>query len=254
MRKLFRAFFFSLLDAFRENLGYHSASLTYQFLTVMSSVFVLLGFASLYLPFLDPIKVYEHVKNLFPSQAEAVLEKLLSVYEKRTSGSLISLFLAYYFSLSFARTLNTSFGFVYGSQPLKGGMLFWLSIPLLLVVYSTILSFAVTVLTLSRTLLGVFYQRLAEALNLLFLLLSVGMLYSFYFQARKHVFLSAVFTALLLFLLNKTFSSLVAWLISTSPLYGVMGSPLLFLVWLYYSFFFLLLGVRFIKRLDESFQ
>lgn len=215
---------------------------------------MLIGFASLYFPFLDPHSLYEHIRSLFPTQAELIFKKLLFAYERRTSGSILSLLIAYYFSLSFARNLNTSFGFVYGSQPLKGGVLLWLSAPLVLLVYSAVLSLAVTVLTVGKTLLGAFYQRLAEGLNFLLLFLSVGMLYSFYFHLRRHVLLSSALVALLLFLLNKTFSSVVLWLVSTSPLYGAIGSPLLLLVWLYYSFLLLLLGVRFIKRLDESFQ
>ncbi len=251
MRRYIRALLLSLVDAFRENLGYHSASLTYQFLTVIGSVVMLLGFVSMYLPFLEPARVYEYVKGLIPSHAELVLDKILPVYEKRASGSLLSVVLAYYFSLSFARALNVSFGFAYGRRPLENEFFFWVLMPLLLILYTTALSIGVALLAIAKSFLGGLYQRLTEVLNFLLLFFIVGMLYSSYFRPRRPILFASAFTALLLLILNKLFALMVVKLLTLSPLYSVIGSPLLFLVWLYYSFFCLLLGVCFIKRLDE---
>ncbi|RME12307.1 MAG: ribonuclease BN, partial [Aquificota bacterium] len=195
--------------------------------------------------------VYEYAKGLFPSHAELVFDKLLPIYEKRASGSLLSLALAYYFSLSFAKTLNISFGFVYRKKPLESEVFFWVYMPFLLVLYTAVLSLAVALLALSKSYLGSLYQRLTELLNFMLLFSILGMLYSSYFRPRRQVFLASAFVAFLLLLLNKLFSLIVVKLLSASPLYSVIGSPLLFLVWLYYSFFCLLLGVCFIRRLDE---
>ncbi len=254
MRKYFRALLFALVDAFRENLGYHSASLTYQFLTVIGSVIMLLGFLSMYMPFLEPMSVYEYVKGLLPSHAKLVFDKLLPVYEKRASGSLISVALAYYFSLSFAKALNVSFGFVYGQKPLKSEIFFWVFMPLLLIAYTTALSIGVALLAITKSFLGALYQRLTEFLNFLLLLSIVSMLYVSYFRPQKPIFFASAFTTLLLTILNKLFALIIVKLISASPLYSVIGSPLLFLLWLYYSFFCLLLGVCFLKRLDKPLQ
>ncbi len=254
MRNYIRALVLSFVDAFRENLGYHSASLTYQFLTVIGSVIMLLGFISMYLPFLEPIKVYEYVKGFLPSYAELIFDKLLPVYEKRASGSLLSVALAYYFALSFAKTLNFSFSMVYKKKPLESELAFWIFMPLVLILYATALSLGVALLAIARSFLEGIYQRLTELINFLLLFFLVSMLYSFYFRPRGFTFLSSAFASFLLFILNKVFSIVVVKLISVSPLYSVIGSPLLFLVWLYYSFLCLLLGVCFLRRLDEPLQ
>lgn len=254
MRSYIRALLLSFVDAFRENLGYHSASLTYQFLTVVGSVIMLLGFVSMYLPFLEPSRVYEYVKDYLPSHAELIFDKLLPVYEKRASGSLLSVALAYYFALSFAKTLNFSFSMVYKKKPLESELAFWVFMPLVLILYATALSFGLALLAIAKSFLEGIYQRLTELANFLLLLLLVSMLYSLYFRPRGYTFLASAFASLLLFILNKVFSIVVIKLISASPLYSVIGSPLLFLVWLYYSFFCLLLGACFLRRLDEPLQ
>ncbi|MEN3029001.1 MAG: YhjD/YihY/BrkB family envelope integrity protein [Aquificaceae bacterium] len=253
MPKHLKLLFLSLLDAFREKVGYHSASLTYQFLAFMGSVLMLLGFVSLYLPFLKPERVYKHLSNAIPSYADLMIAKLLPLYEKKAFGSLLSLALSYYFSVSFARSLNTAFGYLYRRKPVEGELFFWTLMPLLLLLYASVLSFTVTLLTLSRSLLGPFYQRLTEFLNFFLLFLIVFMIYASYFRPRRKVLTASAFVSLILLLLNKLFSILVAELVSTSPLYSLMGTPLTFLLWLYYSFFCLLLGVCFLRRLDEPF-
>ncbi|MCS7196409.1 MAG: YihY/virulence factor BrkB family protein [Aquificaceae bacterium] len=251
MPKHLKFLFLSLLDAFKENVGYHSASLTYQFLAFIGSVFMFLGFASLYLPFLEPERVYEHLRNAIPLYADLIIAKLLPLYEKKTFGSSLSLALSYYFSISFAKSLNTAFGYIYRRKPVEGELFFWTLMPLLLFLYTSVLSLTVTLFTLGRSLFGLSYHGLTELLNPFLLFLIVLMVYASYFRLRRKVLVASLFTSLMLLLLNKLFSLLLAQLVSTSPLYGIMGTPLLFLVWLYYSFFCLLLGVCFLRRLDE---
>lgn len=253
MLKYFRLVFLSFLDAFRENIGYHSASLSYQFLTVMGSLFMFLGFVSFYLPFLEPAKLYQALKNLLPSYADLVIAKLLPIYRNKGLGSAFSLLLAYYFSVSFAKSLNTAFGYVYRKKPVKAELFFWTAIPFMLLLYTSILSFAITLFALSKSLLGSLYQRLTEFLNLFLLFLILVMLYASYFRFRKGVILSSVFVSVMLLLLNRLFSSLLLKLVSMNPLFSFMGTPLVFLLWLYYSFFCLLLGVCLLRRLDEPF-
>ncbi|MCS7261886.1 MAG: YihY/virulence factor BrkB family protein [Aquificaceae bacterium] len=239
----------SVADIFRQGIGYHSASLTYQFLTVVGSVFMLMGFLSLYMPFLEPLKVYEQVRSFLPYYADAVLSKLIPVYEKKAVGSLLSLLLAYYFSVSFAKTLNTAFGYVYGEKPVRRELFFWTLSPLLLILYLIVLSLTVTLFTLGKSPLGHLY---GELLSFLLLCLTVVTLYGSYFGLRVSVFVASGLGALLLLPLNKFFSLLVVKLLSLNPLYSLLGTPLLFLVWLYYSFFCLLTGICFLRRLDQS--
>ncbi|MDW8067067.1 MAG: YhjD/YihY/BrkB family envelope integrity protein, partial [Aquificaceae bacterium] len=123
-----------------------------------------------------------------------------------------------------------------------------------ILLYAGFLSLAVTLLTLSKSYFGGMFQRLAELLNFLLVLIMIIMIYSSYFRLRRSVFLSSILVALMLFLLNKLFSTIMVKLISASPMYSVLGSPLLFLVWLYYSFFCLLFGVRVVFRLDQPFK
>ncbi|MFN3871286.1 MAG: YhjD/YihY/BrkB family envelope integrity protein, partial [Aquificaceae bacterium] len=157
----------------------------------------------------------------------------------------------YYFSMSFARSLNTAFGFACGKKPVEREWLFITFMPLLLILYVFILSLALALLTVSKILLGGMYHRLTDVLNLLLLFLIIKMLYASYFKPRREVFIASAFVALMFFLLNKVFSLIVAKLVSLSPIYSVLGSPLLFLVWLYYSFYCLLVGARLITTLDK---
>ena len=136
-----------------------TAPLTYQFLTVIGSLVILLAFLSMYLPFLDPMKVYQYLQGLIPSYAEDILNKILPAYEKKATGSILSLVLAYYFSLSFAKSLNTAFGFVYGKKPVEREVFFWTVMPLMMVFYTLLLSVAIVLLTVSKALLGGIYYK-----------------------------------------------------------------------------------------------
>ncbi len=245
-----KAIFSSLLDSFRENFGYHSASLTYQFLMVMGSLVLLLTFISLYLPLFDPWRVYEYTKDALPSYASPLLDKLISVYEKRGSGSLLSLALAYYFSLSFAKSLNLAFGFVAQKRPIEREIFIWIALPFLLIFYGIVLSIAIALFIVSKGLLGFLGNRLVYIFNLLLIFLVVSLLYSSYFRPKRETFIASVFTSFLLFLLNKLFSLVLLKLVNLNPLYTVIGSPLLLLVWLYYSFYCLLIGARLIKKIS----
>ncbi|MFN4013489.1 MAG: YhjD/YihY/BrkB family envelope integrity protein [Aquificaceae bacterium] len=254
MGKYFRAFLLSLLDLLKGDVAYHSASLTYQFLTVIGSIIMVLAFISMYLPFLDPIKIYQHLQEIVPSYAEDILNKILPAYKKRAHGSVISFAIAYYFSLSFAKALNTAFGFMYGKKPVESEIFFWTIMPLVIILYAILLSFAVVLIAISKALLGGVYYRIAEASNLFVLFLTLAMLYSLYFKLKKATLFASALVALMLLLLNKAFSLIVVKMISLSPLYSIVGSPLLLLLWLYYSFSCLLVGVRMIARLDKPFQ
>ncbi|MEN3028816.1 MAG: YhjD/YihY/BrkB family envelope integrity protein [Aquificaceae bacterium] len=253
MRKYLKPLLLSVGDIFKKDIGYHSASLTYQFLTVVGSIFMLLGFISLYMPFLEPVRVYERVRDFLPSYADTVLSKLIPLYRKRAVGSMLSLLLAYYFSVSFARTLNTAFGYVYGEKPVRREVFFWTLVPLLLVLYLSVLSLTVVLFTLGKSFMGPLSGS-KELLNFLLLCLTLVILYSSYFGIRSSVLMVSAVGALLLMLLNKVFSLLVVKLLGASPLYSLLGTPLLFLVWLYYSFLCILAGVCLLRRLDESFQ
>ncbi len=162
--------------------------------------------------------------------------------------------LAYYFSLSFTKSLNTAFGFVYGKKPVEREVFFWTVMPLMMVFYTLLLSVAIVLLTVSKALLGGIYYRIAELFNLFIIFLVLTMLYSLYFKLKRATLIASGLVALMLFFLNKAFSLIVVKMVSLSPLYSIIGSPLLLLMWLYYSFFCLLVGVRIIARLDQLFQ
>ena len=249
MWRPFKVFFISLVDSFKENFGYHSASLTYQFLIVIGSIIMLTSFLSFYLPFFEPAKIYSFLRESLPSYAHTLLNDLISIYEKRSAGSLLSVILAYYFSVSFAKSLNTAFGYACGKKPVEKERLFIIFMPLLLILYVLILSLAVVLLTIRKLLLGGIYSRLGEVLNLLLIFVSIKMLYASYFKPKREVFIASAFVAFMFFFLNKVFSLVMVKLISLSPLYSVLGSPLLFLVWLYYSFYCLLVGAKLITAL-----
>ena len=117
-----------------------------------------------------------------------------------------------------------------------------------------LLSVTVVLLTISKALLGGIYYRMAEAFNLFIIFLVLIMLYSLYFKPKRATFFASAFVAAMLLLLNKAFSLIVVKMVSLSPLYSIIGSPLLLLVWLYYSFSCLLVGVRVIARLNELLQ
>ncbi|MFN7066086.1 MAG: YhjD/YihY/BrkB family envelope integrity protein, partial [Aquificaceae bacterium] len=140
-------------------------------------------------------------------------------------------------------------GYARGKKPVEREGLFIIFIPFLLMLYVLILSLAVALLTISKLFLGGIYSKLGDVLNPLLIFVSTKMLYASYFKPKKEVFIASAFVAFMFFFLNKIFSLVMVKLISLSPLYSVLGSPLLFLVWLYYSFYCLLVGAKLITAL-----
>lgn len=143
---------------------------------------------------------------------------------------------------------------MYGKRPVERELFFWTIMPLMIILYAMLLSVTVVLLTISKALLGGIYYRMAEAFNLFIIFLVLIMLYSLYFKPKRATFFASAFVAAMLLLLNKAFSLIVVKMVSLSPLYSIIGSPLLLLVWLYYSFSCLLVGVRVIARLNELLQ
>jgi hypothetical protein len=206
MLRYSKAFFHALLDSIKDGYTYYSASLTYQFLMVLGSLFMLLSFLASYLPFLQADRVVHYVLSLMPQHAEKVLARVLRIYEGRLSGSIIALFLSYTFSVFFAKSLNRSFEFVYGERLKKKELTFWLGVPLFLVFYTLALSILLILLSISKPLFGAIYQRIVELSNLLVGLLSLYMLYGAFLGFKINTLKTALLSSLLLFLLNKAFA------------------------------------------------
>lgn len=143
---------------------------------------------------------------------------------------------------------------VWAGKSFAKNFFFWTIMPLMIILYAMLLSVTVVLLTISKALLGGIYYRMAEAFNLFIIFLVLIMLYSLYFKPKRATFFASAFVAAMLLLLNKAFSLIVVKMVSLSPLYSIIGSPLLLLVWLYYSFSCLLVGVRVIARLNELLQ
>ncbi len=60
------------------------------------------------------------------------------------------------------------------------------------------------------------------------------------------------FVSISFFFLNKIFTLFVVKIILLNPLYGLMGSVLLFLIWLNLSFTVLLAGVKYVQLIEKE--
>jgi len=252
LKKFSKSLLLSFYRSLVEGYAYHSSALTYSFTMVLGSLFVFMSFLLYYIPFVDFNLLWKKLFEFMPSYAERVIEKILEAYRHKTTGSLISIALAYYFSVSFVKTFDKSLSYVCSRKRKLGEIAYWIAVPFFVVFVAVALTGLFLFLALSKVLLKSFYAYALGTTLYLFAFFTLTLVYRFMlYKSWTSVMLSGAVFSFLFLLFNKAFSFVVLKVLLANPLYAVMGSLLAFFVWLNLSFYIVLVGAKFSELLDE---
>jgi len=125
----------SIKEVMMGDLGYYSSAMTYKFLMVLSSLFILLGFLTSFLPFLNPDRMFELISQMLPKYGAVMFKKLKSLYKHRGVGSLLSVALSYFFVVSYAKMFAKSLSFIFGTRIEFREFFLWIFIPIYLLFF-----------------------------------------------------------------------------------------------------------------------
>ncbi|WP_448587677.1 hypothetical protein [Thermocrinis sp.] len=247
------ALILSIKEIFFGEIGYYSSAMTYKFLMVLGSLFVLVGFLSSFLPFFYAEKVFQLINQLPASHGSKVFEKLQGIYAHRKVGSLIFVLMSYFFTISYTKVIAKSVSFIL-KEPLKlRETFFWIFVPIYILFFSFTILLGSSLISLLYTLAP---KGISIAVNLLKPILFLPLVYfTYWFFLRglmkpSHVLEASLYFLIALSLINLVFAKFLVKLMELNPLYTILGSVLLFLVWLELVFSFLLGGVYYAKRLN----
>ncbi|ADC89157.1 ribonuclease BN [Thermocrinis albus DSM 14484] len=226
--------------------GYHASALTYRFFMVIGSLLILTGILISYTP-LANYEVYTYLARLIPEKAGEVMMRLETLYRHRGTGSFISVLLAYYFAADLAGSMRTAFGYATGIKP-KGR---YISLFLITPLYLLLLSLFLSLLALFPAVMKLFLPWAPQLVlwPVKFMILT-GMIYVTYYiflpvsVKPQHLLKASLFSAVLITVLNYLFTVVIIKLVHANPLYAVMGSVLVFMVWMEKVFVILLTGAR----------
>lgn len=235
-----------LRDIFSKDYFYHAGALTYNFLMVMSSlIFLLLTLAS-YLPFLDYDRVQTLILELSPKYADRILKELSKIYKNRHYISILSVIIAFYYSVGFSKSLYSAFCYIIGIDKKHKMWDFWIKTAIFIVLLSFFIFTAFSITHLIHH---------SEILPYLSLFMVYLLLYRIFFPNKpsyKNLAIVSLLLAGVSFLVNKLFSAFMVKLIKLNPLYGTFGSALVFLVLVYYSFVLILFFGHVLYLLDQK--
>lgn len=247
----FKALYLSVYEGYT----YHAASLTYNFLMVLGSLALFSNFIASFLPFFDFNRLAGYISRSFPQQAGGMILEIFEIYEHRVSGSIISVLMAYFFSVGFSKSIHRAFLYVLSQPYREKEYTFWIKTPLLIVVYTFILSFIFLLMSVIKYYLMSFFSYVFYFLNFLSLWLVIFFVYYLFLPvgySMLYLSLGALFVSISFFFLNRIFTLFVVKAILLNPLYGLMGSVILFLIWLNLSFTVLLAGAKYVQLIEKS--
>mgnify|MGYP001626354772 FL=1 len=253
IKYVFYTFYISIIEGY----AYHASALTYSFTMVLGSLILFSSFFASFLPFFDFNKLIKYAVLLFPEHTEKVVLDILKFYKHRTSGSLLSLVLAYFFSVSFSKDLHKAFLYVLSETRSEKEWVFWIKTPLILIIYTLMLSLFFFVSSLLKAYLGSYAVYLFYLINFFAVFSLTALIYALFLPKKyafKDTYLGALFASIGLLVLNKIFSTFLVKFVKLNPLYGLMGSVLLFFIWINLSFTVILSGARFTKLMKEKEQ
>lgn len=227
----------------RGEFSYHAGALTYNFVVVIGSLISMFSVLAFYTPFLSYERILSLAVQIFPQHTNEIIIAISKSYEGKATFSMVSFVLAYFFSVNFIKNLYKAFVYVNCNVKKKNELSFWIFLPILTFVFS-LLSIVVIVL---NAFLKFFMLKIPFTflINLVLLLTILFAVYKYFIVASvaKTIYVSLLMSIILYFF-NKLFFSLLLRFIILNPLYGLVGSFLIFLVWLYLSFQVILAGAK----------
>ena len=231
---------------FSGEFSYHAGALTYAFIMVLGSVFSLVSLLAFYTPFLSYERLVSLIVQFVPQYAGEVIKRVAKIYESKATLSVLSIFLAYVFSVNFAKNLYRAFHYLSSYAKPRSEVFFWITVP----IFVTLFSFLVPAIFFILTTIEFLPIKLPIGLlsSWLFFVTLVLLMYKAFLDITiKKILYASFIVSVILSFLNKILSLLLLKLVSLNPLYGVFGSLLIFLVWVYVSFQFILLGTKIIN-------
>lgn len=252
-----KCIFYALYASINEGYAYHASSLTYSFTMILGSLLMFSSFFASFLPFFDFNRLISYAVLLFPEQTEKVILEILKVYQHRASGSAVSLLLAYFFSVGFSKSLHRAFLYILSEAYSEKEWVFWIKTPALIIIYTLTLSLLFLIGSFFKTHVGSYTTHFFYIINFFSLWILALFIYALFLPKRyafRDICAGATFTSLSLILLNKIFSLFVVKFVTLNPLYGFMGSVLLFFIWINLSFTALLAGSKYIQLMKEKKQ
>lgn len=269
-------------DYFVFNIGYHSASLTFYFLMSFISMFSLIVLLVSKIIMLNIGEVYYIISKFFPQATENFVQTVFIISKQSGSINIFLVGLAIYFSKDFFIALNNAFSYITQTKQKRNFNLYImvLSMPVvvLLVILLYILKFTVElVLTYFISAVGYLetlfgYQITAKLYSILIYLkqlLAFGFLFEFavlfifIFSAyylmikssktinRYKLYVAAVVSTIIL-LWKMVFGIISGMVLSKNPLFLVMGSVFIVIVWVKLMFDTVLIGARAIFYLEKA--
>ncbi len=223
--------------------SYHAGALTYNFIIVIGSLFSILSILASYTPFLSYERIVSIAVQIFPQHTNEVILTISRFYKGKTTFSLLSFLLAYFFSVSFIKNLYKAFAYVKCDIKQRSEISFWVFLPILTFIFSLL---SIAIIT-AYALLKFFIVKIPFTFlaNLLFLLIVLFAVYKYFINASTaKTFYVSLLISIFLYFFNKLFVSLLVKFVTLNPLYGLVGSFLIFLVWLYLSFQLVLVGAK----------
>ncbi|MFN3813044.1 MAG: YhjD/YihY/BrkB family envelope integrity protein [Aquificaceae bacterium] len=247
----FKALYLSVYEGYT----YHAASLTYSFLMILGSLALFSNFIASFLPFFDFDRLASYFSRFFPQQAEGMMVKIFEIYRHRVSGSIISILIAYFFSVGFSKSLHRAFLYILSQTYKEKEYIFWIKTPVFIIAYTLFLPFISLFMSVIKYHLVGFFSYMFYVVNLLSIWLVVFLVYYLFLPigySMLYLFQGALFVSISSFFLNKIFTLFVVKIILLNPLYGLMGSVLLFLIWSNLSFTVLLAGAKYIQLIEKE--
>lgn len=259
------------------NISYHSASLTFYFLMSVISIFTLIVFITSKLIMLNIGEVYYLLSQFFPQITESFVQTVFLISKQSTNANILLIFMAIYFSKDFFLALAKAFQYITDRKSKNRLnlyiMIFFLPVIILLITFIYLLKlflkifieyFATLVYHL-KLLFGdkidSIYHFLLNIQNLMilnnifeFLILFLFVFSGYYLLldfGKKNTAYVSLFITIIILLIKITFGALVKYFFSKSPLFTVMGSVFMVILWFKIVFDIMLIGGRFLYYLDK---
>jgi len=244
----------SIKEVMMGDLGYYSSAMTYKFLMVLSSLFILLGFLTSFLPFLNPDRMFELISQMLPKYGAVMFKKLKSLHEHRGVGSLLSVALSYFFVVSYAKMFAKSLSFIFGTRIESREVFLWVFIPIYLLFFSLTVLLGSAFLSVVQTFIPKGLSILITFVKSIIFLPLIYAMYWFFLRGvlkPRYILEASIYFLVALNIINFVFYKFLAKLLALNPLYGVLGSLLLSLVFLEITFSFLLGAVWYARGVSE---
>lgn len=244
----------------------------------VASIFTLILFITSKLIILNIGEIYYLLSQLFPQVAESFVQTVFLISKQSNNINIVLIAVAIYFSKDFFIALAKAFYYITDRKAKQKLnlyiMILFLPVIILLIIFIYLLKLFINVsihyfanlISHLRLLFGDnannIYNFILKIKQLMFLnsifefLILFSFIFSGYyllldFRKRQTVYMSIFITSIILSI-KFTFGILVDFLFSKSPLFTIMGSIFVVIIWLKIVFDIILIGARSLYYLEKA--